>query len=102
MVDAVRRELPDVSFIMPNGGYYLWLTFPDGVDADELAACANRMGVTVIPGSKFFARGDVAHSRNHLRVAYSHADEQEIDEGVRRLAAAYATVGNGATVAASR
>jgi 2-aminoadipate transaminase len=101
MVGAVRRELPDVSFVMPHGGYYLWLTFPDGVDADELAACANRMGVTVISGSRFFARGDVAHPRNHLRVAYSHADEGEIDEGVRRLAAAYATVGNGARVAAA-
>lgn len=101
MVAAARRELPDVSFVMPHGGYYLWLTFPDGIDADELAACANRTGVTVIPGSKFFARADVAHPRNHLRVAYSHADEHEIDEGVRRLAAAYAAVGNGTSVAAA-
>lgn len=101
MVAAVRRDLPDVSFVMPHGGYYLWLTFPDGVDADELAACANRTGVTVIPGSRFFARSDVAHPRNHLRVAYSHADEHEIDEGVRRLAAAYAAVGSGAPVTAA-
>ena len=99
MVAAVRRELPDVSFVMPHGGYYLWLTFPDGVDADELAACANRMGVTVIPGSRFFAGADVAHPRHHLRVAYSHADGPEIDEGVRRLAAAYAALGHGASVA---
>jgi 2-aminoadipate transaminase len=101
MVAAVRRDLPDVSFVMPHGGYYLWLTFPNGVDADELAACANRIGVTVISGSRFFARADARHPRNHLRVAYSHADEQEIDEGVRRLAAAYAAVGNGAPVAAA-
>ena len=100
MVAAVRRALPDVSFVMPHGGYYLWLTFPDGLDADELAACANRTGVTVIPGSKFFARGDVPHPRNHVRVAYSHADEHEIDEGVRRLAAAYTAVGMDAPVAA--
>ena len=101
MVAAVRRELPDVSFVMPHGGYYLWLTFPDGVDADELAACANRNGVTVISGSKFFARADVAHPRNHLRVAFSHAGEHEIDEGVRRLAAAYATLGNAVPAAAA-
>jgi len=99
MVAAVRRELGDASFVMPHGGYYLWLTFPDGVDADELAACASRTGVTVISGSKFFARADVAHPRNQLRVAFSHADEHEIDEGVRRLAAAYATVGAGAAAA---
>jgi 2-aminoadipate transaminase len=102
MVAAVRRELPDVSFEMPHGGYYLWLTFPDGVDADELVACANRSGVTVISGSKFFARADVAHPRNHVRVAYSHAGEDEIDEGIRRLAAADAAVGKGAAAAALR
>ena len=102
MVAAVRRELPDVSFVVPHGGYYLWLTFPDGVNADELAACANQIGVTVISGSRFFARADVAHPRNQVRVAFSHADEDEIDEGVRRLAAAYAAVANGAAATALR
>ena len=102
MAAAVRRELSDVSFLMPHGGYYLWLTFPEGVDADELAACAYRTGVTVIPGSKFFARADAAHPRNQIRVAFSHATEMEIDEGVRRLAAAYVSLTNAATAAAVR
>lgn len=98
MVAAVRRDLPDASFLVPAGGYYLWLTLPDGVNADELAACASRAGVTVIPGSKFFARTDVPHPRNHVRLAFSHATHEEIDEGVRRLAGAYAAVGNAPTV----
>ena len=98
MAMAVRRELPDASFLMPNGGYYLWLTLPDGVNADDVAACANRAAVTVIPGSKFFARADAPHPRNHLRLAYSHATHEEIDEGMRRLAGAYAAVGNAPTV----
>ena len=55
-------------------------------------------GVTVIPGSKFFARTDVSHPRNHLRLAFSHASHDEIDEGVRRLAAAYGAVTNAPTV----
>ena len=92
MVAAVRHGLPDASFVMPHGGYYLWLTLPDGVNADELAACAGRAGVTVIPGSKFFARADVSHPRNRLRLAFSHATHDEIDEGVRRLAGAYAAM----------
>ncbi|HEY2376349.1 MAG TPA: PLP-dependent aminotransferase family protein [Gemmatimonadaceae bacterium] len=98
MAAAVRRELPDASFVMPHGGYYLWLTFPDGVNADELATCANRAGVTVISGSRFFARSDVPHPRNHVRLAFSHATHDEIDEGVRRLAGAYAAVANAPTV----
>ena len=98
MATAVRRDLPDASFLMPAGGYYLWLTLPDGMNADELAACASRSGVTVIPGSKFFARADVPHPLNHLRLAFSHATHEEIDEGVRRLAGAYAAVANAPTV----
>jgi 2-aminoadipate transaminase len=98
MVAAVHRELPDASFVMPHGGYYLWLTFPDGVNADELAACASRAGVTIIPGSKFFARSDVSHPRNNVRLAFSHATHDEIDEGVRRLAGAYAAMTSAPTV----
>jgi 2-aminoadipate transaminase len=98
MAAAVRRDLPDASFVMPHGGYYLWLTLPNGVNADEVAMCASRAGVSVIPGSKFFARSDVHHPRNHLRLAFSHANHEEIDEGVRRLAGAYAAVANTATV----
>ena len=98
MAAAVRRDLPDASFVMPHGGYYLWLTLPDGVNADEVATCASRAGVSVIPGSKFFARSDVPHPRNQLRLAFSHATHEEIDEGVRRLAGAYAAAANTRTV----
>jgi 2-aminoadipate transaminase len=95
MVVAVRRELPEVSFEEPHGGYYLWLTCPDGIDGDDVASRANKAGVTVIAGSRFFAAADVAHPRNHIRVAFSHAAHDEIDEGVRRLASAYNAVVSG-------
>jgi 2-aminoadipate transaminase len=62
------------------------------VDGDALARCAGDAGVTVLAGSKFFARSDAGHPRNHLRVAYSHAAPAEIEEGVRRLASAFAVV----------
>jgi 2-aminoadipate transaminase len=86
MVAAFRRELPEVSFPIPRGGYYLWLTLPDGLDGDEVAAGAYTNGVTVLSGSKFFARTDVAHPTHHIRSAFSHATHEEIDEGVRRMA----------------
>src|SRR5262249_41790458 len=37
MVAAIRRELPGVSFTIPQGGYYLWLTLPEAVDGETLA-----------------------------------------------------------------
>jgi 2-aminoadipate transaminase len=93
MAAAIERELPEVSFEIPHGGYYLWLTLPKGCDGDDVAKRAEREGVTVVPGSKFFAanggRGAGQKApQNYIRVAYSHASVDEIDEGVRRLASA--------------
>src|SRR5437868_1822601 len=58
MVSALRRDLPELAFMVPEGGYYLWLKLPRGVDADELAKHATEAGVTVLAGSKFYARSD--------------------------------------------
>ena len=98
MVAALRRDLPDASFEIPEGGYYVWLTLPDDADGDAIARSAIEGGVTVLPGSKFFARSDIPYPRNHLRVAYSHATPDEIDDGIRRLATAYRTVTTEKTV----
>ena len=100
MVAAFQREMPDIAFDVPHGGYYLWLTLAPGVDGDELAQRAGQAGVTIIAGSKFFARTDVDHPGNLARVAFSHASIDEIDEGVRRLARAYAPLADGTKVMA--
>lgn len=95
MVAAVQRELPEVTIEIPEGGYYVWLTLPDEMDGDVVAGSASDAGVTVLPGSRFFARADVEHPKNHLRVAYSHATTAEIDDGIRRLATAFRGVASG-------
>ncbi|HEV2748940.1 MAG TPA: PLP-dependent aminotransferase family protein [Gemmatimonadales bacterium] len=104
MVAAVRRELPEVSFDVPHGGYYLWLTLPAAIDGGELARRATDAGVTILAGSRFFARTDTGHPRNHARIAFSHAAIDEIEEGARRLASAYRSCAAdaGATTQATR
>jgi 2-aminoadipate transaminase len=87
MAAAITREIPEAAFHVPAGGYYLWLSLPEFVNGDELAAAANLSGVTIIAGSRFYAGG--AARRHQIRVAYSHATHDEIDEGVKRLASAY-------------
>ena len=99
MVAAIRRELPDVSFDVPQGGYYLWLTLPAAVDGDELARRAQAAGVTILAGSRCFARPDAEHPKRHVRLAFSQATMDEIDEGVRRLATAYRSLVAGAAMA---
>jgi 2-aminoadipate transaminase len=89
MIAAMRRTLPNVSFAVPSGGYYLWLSWPEGTDTDALTSAALREGVVVIAGSRFYAIASPDHPRNRMRVAYSHALPDEIDEGVRRLARAF-------------
>src|SRR5947208_3433111 len=91
MVAALRRDLPEVSMLVPEGGYYLGLTLPHGVDADELAKHAAEAGVTILAGSKFYARVDRGNDvtpKKHVRLAYTHSSPEEIDEGIRRLAGA--------------
>ena len=94
MVAALRRELPEVTFKVPQGGYYIWLTLPANLDGDELTRRAAEQGVIAIAGSKFFAAtggraGSDNPPRNHMRLAYSHATPDQIDEGVARLARAF-------------
>ena len=95
MVAALRAELPDAQVDVPWGGFYLWLTLPDGCDGDAVARAAADRGVIVLPGSKFFAGSGSGHPRNHLRVAYSHATSEEILEGMRKLGDAYRAVSRG-------
>lgn len=102
MARALRSDLPAAAFDLPEGGYYLWLTFPAGTDGDAVARRAAEYGVIVLAGSKFFARSDAGHPASHVRVAFSHASGDEIDEGVRRLAQAFEEVAAGRAALAGR
>ena len=85
---ALRREIPGCAFNQPDGGYFLWVDLPDDIDVDALAPAATARGVAVVKGSDFLLEGG-AHS---LRLAYSAVTADQVDEGVRRLAAAIADV----------
>lgn len=93
MVAALRRELPNVEFSIPHGGYYIWIKFPADVDADALAARVAD-GATIIPGSKFFASagGKEASPRNYVRLAFSHASPEEMDRGIRAISEAFVSM----------
>jgi len=102
MLAAVRSLLPEVSVEVPQGGYYLWLGFPPETDGDALARCAGEAGVTVLAGSKFFARPEVGPPKHYIRAAFSHATPEEIDQGVQRLASAFRTLAGGVAIEAGR
>jgi DNA-binding transcriptional MocR family regulator len=85
---ALRREFPTCRFTEPDGGYFLWVDFGDDVDVHRLLPVATAHGVAIVKGSDFLLEGG-DHS---LRLAYSAVTADQVDEGVRRLAAAVAEV----------
>jgi 2-aminoadipate transaminase len=86
--EALRAHIPGSHFHDPDGGYFLWVDLPEDVDTDVLAPAAASRGVAVVRGSDFLLEG----GRQSLRLAYSAVATDQIDEGVRRLAAAIADV----------
>jgi 2-aminoadipate transaminase len=85
MTEALDRELPDVRSSKPEGGYFLWLDFPDAVDTGELLGRAEAAGLTFVRGSDFFPAGS-GNGRSSARLAFSYVSPDEIREGVSRLA----------------
>jgi DNA-binding transcriptional MocR family regulator len=88
LATALRREIPGCEFVEPDGGYFLWVDFPNDVFVDKLAAAALSRGVAVVKGTDFLLSGG-DHS---LRLAFSAVTTDQVDEGVRRLAAAVGDV----------
>ena len=78
-----RSMSPDVSWTRPQGGFFSWLTLPEGADAGDLARRAVERGVGIVPGSVFFPDG---RGGDNVRLSFSLVDETQIDTGIERLA----------------
>jgi 2-aminoadipate transaminase len=84
LADSIRKHIPGATFTEPNGGYFLWVDLPEDVDVRKLFPVAAKKGVAVVKGSDFLLDGG-DHS---VRLAFSAVTVDQIDEGVRRIAAA--------------
>ncbi len=84
MLAALERSMPDgAHWTRPEGGFFSWLTLPDGADSTELAALAAERGVGIVPGTLFFPDRRGADT---VRLSFSMVDDAQIDEGIERLA----------------
>jgi 2-aminoadipate transaminase len=84
LTEALARELPEAKFQAPEGGYFMWVELPEGTEIDRVFEEANARGVAIVKGTDFLLDG----GENTLRLAYSGVTEDQIDEGVKRLAEA--------------
>ncbi len=85
MVDALRRHLPNtVHFSVPEGGMFVWLTLPDGLDARALLKTAlAEQNLAFVPGAAFHANGG---GENTLRLSFATCAPADIEDGMKRLA----------------
>jgi 2-aminoadipate transaminase len=83
MLRMLEEHFPEeVTWTKPDGGLFLMITLPAGMDASELLKTATARDVAFVPGDGFFT-GEDGH--NTFRLNYSNAREDRIEEGIRRL-----------------
>src|SRR5262249_17839813 len=82
---ALGQYMPaEVSWTHPAGGFFLWLTLPRHILANDARRLALQHGVEVAAGEGFFVH--TAEGAHHLRLTYSFAPPEEIESGIRILA----------------
>jgi DNA-binding transcriptional MocR family regulator len=82
LVDALREHVPEAEFVVPGGGYFLWLSLGDDVDTVDLQAAALEEKVAFIAGPDFMLDG----GRSSLRLSFASVPPDQIPEGVGRIA----------------
>lgn len=82
MMSALGQYLPDLSWTKPDGGFYTWVTLPEGLDARDMLPRAVTNLVAYTSGTAFYADGQ---GGDHMRLSFCYPDETTIREGVRRL-----------------
>jgi 2-aminoadipate transaminase len=91
---AARRDLmltsmekyfsSSLSWNRPRGGMFLWVKLPEQTDAKELLLRCIDQNVAFVPGQEFFPDGS---GRNTLRMNFSNASVENIEEGISRMGA---------------
>lgn len=84
LVEALGAHLPEARFVVPQGGYFLWIDLPESYDTVATLAAAKDEGVAFVAGPDFLLDGGTAS----LRLSFASVPVAQIDDGVSRLARA--------------
>ncbi|OXM86761.1 PLP-dependent aminotransferase family protein [Paenibacillus rigui] len=84
---ALRASFGDhVTFHLPEGGFYIWLTFRKDVNTSAFVQAAADLGVSFVDGKSFFVNPEGYH---HARLCFSYVNEEQLVRGVQHMADAY-------------
>ncbi len=82
-MDAVLQEyLPEVVYQVPQGGYFFWIRFPNGRDAELLMPRAEELKVSFRPGVRFSSRGALG---DFARLCFAYYEAEQLTEGIERI-----------------
>jgi 2-aminoadipate transaminase len=84
LVGALGEQVPEAEFVVPGGGYFLWLDLAEGTDTAALLAEARGEGVAFVAGPDFMIEG----GGNSLRLSFASVPPERIPEGVARISRA--------------
>jgi len=83
MLAALEEHFPaGTKWTRPEGGMFLWVTLPEGIDSSEILQKAVQRKVAFVPGGPFHANGG---GKNTMRLNFSNAQPEMIREGIARL-----------------
>lgn len=84
MLSRLEEEMPaGTEWTEPDGGFFVWVELPDGIDAEAMLPAAADEGVTYLPGVSFFPDDDGGESG--LRLSFSHVPLDAMERGVEAL-----------------
>jgi 2-aminoadipate transaminase len=84
LVSALEEKIPEAKFVVPGGGYFLWLDLEERVDTPALLKEAKQEGVDFVAGPDFMIEG----GSSSLRLSFAPVPADRIPEGIDRLARA--------------
>jgi DNA-binding transcriptional MocR family regulator len=84
LLDTMKLLMPaGTTWTVPTGGFYSWVTLPEGIDSRAMLPRAVNSLVAYVPGTGFYVDGQ---GKGELRLSYCYPTPDRIVEGVRRLA----------------
>jgi DNA-binding transcriptional MocR family regulator len=81
-LEGLSQYLPRVQTTRPQGGFFLWLTLPEGLNSKEMLPLAVNELVAYTPGTAFYGDGRGA---NNIRICFSHPTAENVKVGIKRL-----------------
>jgi DNA-binding transcriptional MocR family regulator len=82
-LEGMAEYLPTLETTRPDGGFYLWVTLPEGIDSKAMLPLAVKELVAYTPGTAFFGDGG---GHRHLRISFCYPTADNIKVGIKRLA----------------